>query len=91
MSYEGYSQFLCKKGHYWTEDCYLADKENCKCPICFGSVDWENQVNITNGSFEDGERIDGFVELKIKSEISGQCSNCKGKHRCEVIYENPNS
>ncbi|KKK91096.1 hypothetical protein LCGC14_2716410, partial [marine sediment metagenome] len=35
MSYEGYSQLLCKDGHYWTKDCeemaYLELSEH-KCP-----------------------------------------------------------
>jgi len=93
MSYEGYSQFICKNGHYWTEDCYSEAeiiKDN-KCPICKQSAVWRNMVDVTNGSFDDetGERIDGYVELKIKSETSGVCSVCGKKHVCETIYEVP--
>ena len=92
MSYEGYSQFLCKKGHYWKVGCYdqhqmyEADDEVIKekCPTCSEEEVWENSVNTTNGSWDDdGTRIDGFVELKVKSETSGKCSACGEKHICE--------
>lgn len=92
MSYEGYSQFLCKKGHYWTVDCnelpqlMWDEPKNQKCPFCKGNAVWENMVNTTNGSFEDGERIDGYIDLKIKQKISGICSCCGKEHICEITY-----
>lgn len=95
MSYEGYSRFLCKNGHLWTEDDLMQmwskdSLEDNKCPKCGGSAVWENIVNLTNGSYDDeGERIDGFIELEIKSEWSGICSECGGKHICETIYKIP--
>jgi hypothetical protein len=65
MSYEGYTQVLCKNGHYHTYDCYTwscicdtswdIDKQEpreWKCPICQASLAWRNGVNLTNGSFE---------------------------------------
>lgn len=67
MSYEGYSQFLCVRGHYWTEDCNSVDPrlEENFCPKCISPAVWENMVNITNGSYdEDGKQIDGYVELE---------------------------
>ena len=94
MSYEGYSQFLCKKGHYWTKDCNELDwtdrKDYPKCPICKKKHIWENRVNVTNGSWDDdGTRIDGYIKLKPKSETSGVCSACGEKHICEKIYHIP--
>ena len=93
MSYSGYSQFLCKNGHHWTEDsCMLMYKnlEENKCSICKEPAVWEKMVNTTNGSFdEDGNRIDGFIELKIKSQRSGICSECGARHICETTYEVP--
>ncbi len=90
MSYEGYSQFLCKKGHYWTKNCYevmYSDIKEQKCPICGKKAIWENMVDVTNGSFDDdGTRIDDYIELKQKSELSGVCSACKEKHICERTY-----
>jgi len=93
MSYEGYSQFLCKKGHYWTMDCNLLmyeEHEKQKCPVCSEEEVFENMVDVTNGSFDDdGNRIDGFIELKIKRKISGVCSCCGKEHICEIKYYKP--
>ena len=84
MSYEGYSQFLCKNGHAWTADCMRTDMET-KCPACGEFKVWENIVNVTNGSFEGNERIDGYVELEILEEKV--CSEC---HRpTETRYKIP--
>lgn len=71
MSYEGYVQFICPQGHYWTEDCY---QDRGECPKCGYAAIWENSVDITNGSFEGDERIDGYVELKIKKQ--DKCDKC---------------
>ena len=92
MSYEGYTQKICKNGHYWTEDAveHMWDDEKSKCPKCGDPEVWENGVNLTNGSFDDEEnRIDGFIELKVKKETSGICSGCGRKHICDVVYEIP--
>ena len=84
MSYEGYSQFLCKNGHQWTEDCMAAGDES-KCPTCSEKSVWENMVDITNGSFEDGKRIDGYIELEIiEQKVCGEC-----KRPTETRYMNP--
>lgn len=67
MSYEGYSQFLCVRGHQWELDCHSIDPrlEENFCPKCMAPAVWENMVNLTNGSYEDdGKRIDGYVELE---------------------------
>ncbi len=96
ISYEGYSQFLCKKGHLWTKDCYelpnLMYEEDVKqkCPICGEEEVWSNNVNLTNGSWDEkGNRIDGYVELKQKIKRSGICSACGKEHVCEVTYKIP--
>lgn len=80
MSYEGFSQFLCKEGHYWSEDCYDADVRTTKCQFGHKAI-WENMVDITNGSYETNpetgkeERIDGYVELEPK--LTNKCDKCK--------------
>ena len=91
MSYEGYSQLLCKKGHNWNIDCNEMPQEyeeprDTICPKCGEKAVWENMVNTTNGSYDDNEeRIDDFIELKIKSQNTGVCSACGKKHVCEKI------
>ena len=91
MSYEGYSQFWCKKGHYWTVDCnllmYKSEKE--KCPICNEEEVFENMVNTTNGSFDDGKRIDGFIQPKVIKEEKLICK-CGNEHICSCsVYKIP--
>ncbi len=96
ISYEGFSQFLCKKGHTWNVNCYelpnlqYEEPVKQKCPTCGEEEVWENMVNLTNGSWDDdGTRIDGYVELKQKIKRSGICSACGKEHVCEVNYEIP--
>lgn len=85
MSYEGYSQFMCKNGHSWSVDCYIAD-EMKECPICFSPAIWENMVDTTNGSFDDeGNQIDGYVELEVESQKI--CEHCGTI--LETIYKIP--
>ena len=95
MGYSGFSQILCKKGHYWTLDSYemdFSELKDQKCPICGEPAIWGNMVDETNGSFDDdNKRIDGFIELKIKSQTSGICSACGEKHICETTYWVPGS
>lgn len=47
MSFEGYYQLICKKGH-----CYIAelfgDEEGSKCPFCMSNTIWWNLVDTTN-------------------------------------------
>ena len=80
MSYEGYTQFICKKGHYWTKDCYMADEDQ-HCYVCNDKAVWENMVNETNGSYDTNpatgnyERIDGYVELEQKKTKT--CDKCQ--------------
>jgi hypothetical protein len=93
MSYEGYSQFICKKGHYFTKDCYEIDYlklRDIQCPFCSNNPVWENMVDTTNGSFDDeGNRIDGYIDLETKNKTSGVCSRCGEEHICEVTYKIP--
>lgn len=74
MSYEGFYQRICEKGHYWEIDAYSAEA-NSHCPVCQKKIVWENQVDQTNGSYdEDCNRIDGYVSLrpfKVK-----KCKEC---------------
>jgi len=95
VSYNGYSQFLCKHGHQWTKDCYELDwtdeKDYPKCPVCGEPHVWENMVNLTNGSFDkEGNRIDGYVELKPLQINKVICANCGDEHVCRCsTYEIP--
>ena len=97
MSHEGYSQFFCKNGHYWTVNCeelpnlrYEEPKKQ-KCPICKEEEVFENIVNVTNGSWdEEGKRIDGYIKPKSIKKHKMQCPNCHRHKICECsTYEVP--
>ena len=68
MSFEGYEQFLCKNGHYWTSDVYDRDNE---CPRCGELADWSHMVDTTN---DDGEPM----KLTIKEYEIYKCRCCRG-------------
>jgi hypothetical protein len=86
MSWEGYFQHICKKGHYWSKCAEYTD-EDVTCSICGSPVVWTNIVDITNGSFEGKKRIDGYIELEVNKET--KCKECG--QTLEVIYKIPNT
>jgi predicted nucleic-acid-binding Zn-ribbon protein len=71
----------------------MADFNESKCPTCGNKPVWENMVNVTNGSFDTNpktgkeERIDGYIELKIKKRT--RCDKCNST--LETIYKIPKS
>ena len=86
MSYEGYVQILCEKGHLSEVDCYVYNSDTFRCKICGAKEAWSNGVDLTNGSFEDdGSRIDGYIELKIAQQT--RCKECGSI--LETIYKIP--
>lgn len=52
MSYEGYVEYLCEKGHYFSFDCY-DDPDKPACPRCGGPPVWKHSVDQTNGEVLD--------------------------------------
>lgn len=75
MSYEGYEQYICKNGHYWCEDALtvMYAEDSVRCPKCKEKPIWENSVNTTNGSYDNGKRIDGYVALKPHKTKTCKC------------------
>lgn len=75
MSHEGFTQYICKNGHYWNVDCNIDNGwEYEKCSECNESVAWWNMVDVTNGSYDGDKRIDGYVEVELK-ELP-KCKKC---------------
>jgi hypothetical protein len=92
MSFEGYVQYLTDKGHYFTLDALSGT-----CPedhvgrILPGErVVWENIVDQTNGTYdEEGERIDGFVNLEVETiDKKNECRHC-GRSDETTVYKIP--
>jgi hypothetical protein len=86
MSFEGYYQLICKNGHQFSVDCFFAEPEEAKCPVCNEKTAWWNLVDITNGSFDENKnRIDGYMELEIdKPEIWCNSCECKTPHKISI-------
>lgn len=92
MSYEGYTQILCEKGHYDSQDAYSGyDRKIWKCTVCGSKTAWENMVDTTNGSYEGKKRIDGHITLKFKNPpVMCICDKCGDKHvKEQATYKIP--
>ena len=59
MSYEGYVEYLCEKGHRWAIDCYNDSERYRKCTVCLGAAVWRHSVDQTNGALSKREDPDG--------------------------------
>lgn len=83
MSYEGYEQLLCANGHAWAIDAYADAFEDDnyhprKCHDCGGMAVWGNSVDETNGVNPDTDEGEGYVPLKMKTDIVyEECFHCK--------------
>ena len=85
MGYEGYTQYICGNGHYFTENCYSETfgPNTPPCPWCGESWTWRNGVDETNGTHDPdtGERIDGYVELEVvEPPTFCRCDKCDNSH-----------
>ena len=80
MSFEGYYQRLCKKGHYETVDVYVDDLrgEKWTCSICGEREAWSRIVDCTNGDDEP-------TRLRIAAQK--KCDHCDSI--LETTYEIP--
>ena len=50
MSYEGYTEYLCARGHRWTAN---YDVLSIECLDCGAPAVWSNEVDQTNGMSSD--------------------------------------
>ena len=87
MGFSGWYQILCKNRHAGGADCYDSpnfdgddelDQPLWNCGICGEIAAWWNLVDVTNGSYYEGERIDGYIELEIAT-IPSECK-CECRH-----------
>lgn len=69
MSFEGYYQRLCKKGHYDTVDVYVDDfREGVWiCSVCGENEAWRRLVDCTNGD---------DWPVKLKMIMQKKCDHC---------------
>lgn len=93
MSYEGYEQHLCKKGHLFCVDAMVfigLDEEDVqKCPYCSESSVFFNSVDETNGEQWGVITEDAWETLLLTPEIRKTC-NLGCEHIIEqAIYRKP--
>lgn len=67
MSYEGYTQMLCRKGHLLTKDAYEEVPSMC---CCGADIAWLYDVDQTN---DEGKPFD--LVVKVPEKIK-QCPCC---------------
>lgn len=72
MSYEGYEQFLCADGHYWTTDALFWGEEKPPCPSCKKPAVLCNSVDQTNGP-DVGRML--FEEVAPAKTCTCKCGN----------------
>jgi len=90
MSYEGYTQLLCAKGHQDCVDCYEDEPKTCRKKGCKEPIVWRNSVDVTNGSYDGKKRIDGYIELKKNPVKKCKCDKCGNEHFAkEITYKIP--
>lgn len=53
MSYEGFTEYLCEKGHYFARDVYSNSLDEKPCPACGSQWAYTHSVDQTNGYEED--------------------------------------
>jgi hypothetical protein len=49
MSYEGYTELLCSKGHKWSRDAYSTFCQDQRCSVCGSEEVFRHEVDQTNG------------------------------------------
>lgn len=71
MSYEGYEQVICAKGHLSERDAY---EQSETCHICNAAVAWTNQVDQTNWDDVGFIPQEEFDKLLIEAAVYESCN-----------------
>ncbi len=87
MSYEGFVQQICEKGHFSGRDCM---DDNAACRICGGKLVWENNVDQTNWEDFGYIRQEDMKKFVIQEEVIEICSHCgQNKQVSPTLYRPP--
>lgn len=77
MSYEGYTEFLCDRGHYFCFDVYNMP-ETPKCVVCTENVRFCHSVDVTNGYDESHIDFCDAPKVELKEYDEKQHVDFKG-------------
>lgn len=93
MSYEGYEEFICEKGHYHTSDAlyesYVEQTKNC--PQCGGKMEWWNSVDQTNGYYAEDPSTFEAPKKEVGFEDVWAEDHYKNKYAIKVPLFSPES
>lgn len=78
MSYEGYTELLCERGHYGTIDAF-DDAGAWQCPACGATAAYTCEVDQTNGYDRTDPRTYGGETTVTGEAVWCQCA-CGHKH-----------
>lgn len=80
MSYEGFEEYLCEKGHYNTRDVY--GDEFTACPVCDSKLIYWHPVDQTNGVVPgDSDTVWAPLNTKGHEEVEHK------DHKGNIYYE----
>lgn len=88
MSYEGYEEFLCPKGHYFTQDAmYLRYEQDgpLLCPHCQQAPVWTRSVDETNGVTSDYPESQGGRKTEIGFEDVWHTDHYNNKYATKLL------
>ena len=69
MSYEGYTEFLCKNGHHWEICVYDSEIDYPPCYRCGKYPVWQHDVDETNGTVPAKLVVDHYEQIVMNVPV----------------------
>lgn len=89
MSYEGYTEYLCERGHFFTRDAYESDP--VECDVCKRDVAHFHPVDQTNGVVEDDPTTHPAEKFLIEEEWTERYSYMGTPYKVPVLRWRPSN
>lgn len=87
MSYEGYQEYLCAKGHYVVRGAFADEPEYC--PRCGGDIAYRHSIDVTNGVEEDDPSTMPAPKDQIGSEDDWQKDHYGNPYALDIPLYQP--
>lgn len=91
MSYEGFEEHICAKGHQFdtSPSAWFDDYDAPKCPYCFSPTKFCNSVDQTNGPSQGEIDEEGWKSILITPEVSQKCNLGHFHVLSQAVYRIP--